>query len=434
MPPTTRATSTTTLRQSASNSTTDADAAPHTAIEQGTKPKIAAVDDRRPTIDWLYAPRNVSMLVTIVGFLLYVALFRTAANDAATNTKMGLAAALTIFVIIGTVAFADGPFIRPHPVFWRAILSVSVFYQLILTFVLFQNKEDARFMLKFVDKRLGVPLPERSYAECCTVTWETVRSKMDIFVIAHVIGWYGKALLFRDYWLCWIISVLFEVAEYSLEHQLPNFAECWWDHWVLDVLLCNAIGIHLGMITCRYLRMKSYCWRGVRQLAGCGAKLKRSLQQFTPHSWTPFEWAPGRSLRNYVAVLVIVATVLQCELNCFYLKFLLWVPPEHSLNVVRVLLIGCMAAPAVREYYDFVFDADCRKLGTHALLLFANVSTETLICAKFGRGEFDAAVAPHAVKCFWAVFLAVLAVYPLVKFWLLKAHWPRSNVRPLKRE
>lgn len=27
-----------------------------------------------------------------------------------------------------------------------------------------------------------------------------------------------------------IVSVMFEFLEYSLEHQLPNFSECWWDH------------------------------------------------------------------------------------------------------------------------------------------------------------------------------------------------------------
>lgn len=30
--------------------------------------------------------------------------------------------------------------------------------------------------------------------------------------------------------MCMIISVMFEFLEYSLEHQLPNFSECWWDH------------------------------------------------------------------------------------------------------------------------------------------------------------------------------------------------------------
>lgn len=36
--------------------------------------------------------------------------------------------------------------------------------------------------------------------------------------------------MIRDWWMCMIISVMFEFLEYSLEHQLPNFSECWWDH------------------------------------------------------------------------------------------------------------------------------------------------------------------------------------------------------------
>ena len=39
-----------------------------------------------------------------------------------------------------------------------------------------------------------------------------------------------KTLILRDYWLCNVMSIGFELLEYSLEHQLPNFSECWWDH------------------------------------------------------------------------------------------------------------------------------------------------------------------------------------------------------------
>jgi len=64
---------------------------------------------------------------------------------------------------------------------------------------------------------------------------------MDIFCIAHALGWFAKAMILRDYWFCWvrlshralrqkltfdkILSISFELAEYSLQHQLPNFAE-----------------------------------------------------------------------------------------------------------------------------------------------------------------------------------------------------------------
>lgn len=39
-----------------------------------------------------------------------------------------------------------------------------------------------------------------------------------------------QTLMIRDWWTCTIVSVMFEFLEYSLEHQLPNFSECWWDH------------------------------------------------------------------------------------------------------------------------------------------------------------------------------------------------------------
>jgi phosphatidylserine synthase 2 len=39
-----------------------------------------------------------------------------------------------------------------------------------------------------------------------------------------------QTLVLRDWWLCTVLSVMFELMEYTLEHQLPNFSECWWDH------------------------------------------------------------------------------------------------------------------------------------------------------------------------------------------------------------
>lgn len=47
-------------------------------------------------------------------------------------------------------------------------------------------------------------------------------------LLQHTLGWFGKAVILRDYWFCWILSVTFELAEYSLQHQLPNFNECWY--------------------------------------------------------------------------------------------------------------------------------------------------------------------------------------------------------------
>jgi phosphatidylserine synthase 2 len=70
--------------------------------------------------------------------------------------------------------FRDGPFIRPHPAFWRVILGINLLYELALVFLLFQDLPTARSMLMYIDPNLGVPLPEKSYAEDCAVTAQTI--------------------------------------------------------------------------------------------------------------------------------------------------------------------------------------------------------------------------------------------------------------------
>ena len=42
---------------------------------------------------------------------------------------------------------------------------------------------------------------------------------------------------------------------------------------------------------------------------------------------------------RWVAILCITILFLITELNTFYLKFVLWVPPNHILNPIRLLFI-----------------------------------------------------------------------------------------------
>ena len=51
-----------------------------------------------------------------------------------------------------------------------------------------------------------------------------------------------QALIIRDYPLLWTLSIGFELMELTFQHMLPNFNECWWDSWILDVAVCNFIG------------------------------------------------------------------------------------------------------------------------------------------------------------------------------------------------
>ncbi|EPZ30998.1 Phosphatidyl serine synthase domain-containing protein [Rozella allomycis CSF55] len=182
-----------------------------------------------PTLHFLYQPHTLTVLLVMLLAFLYVAVYRSSV-DPVDNIKTGLVASSIVLVFIGSLHLPNGPFIRPHPAFWRFVMALNVVYQLFLVFLLFQDKHHSRAWLGYIDSSLGVRLPERSYAEFCDFTYVNIKSQMDIFVVAHALGWFAKALIIRDYWFCWILSIMFELMEYSLQHHLPNFAECWWDH------------------------------------------------------------------------------------------------------------------------------------------------------------------------------------------------------------
>lgn len=80
--------------------------------------------------------------------------------------------------------FRDGPFIRPHPAFWRIVLGINLLYELALVFLLFQDLGTAQQMMKYIDPNLGVPLPEKSYAEDCSFTAKNIW----VTTIAHVVN------------------------------------------------------------------------------------------------------------------------------------------------------------------------------------------------------------------------------------------------------
>lgn len=78
---------------------------------------------------------------------------------------------------------------------------------------------------------------------------------LDLFAVAYFIGLYGKAIILRDFWACTILSVMFEIAEYSLSHQIDNFNAFAYDRFGLNILICNLEGTILGLLTGNYLEV-----------------------------------------------------------------------------------------------------------------------------------------------------------------------------------
>jgi phosphatidylserine synthase 2 len=63
-----------------------------------------------------------------------------------------------------------------------------------------QTGDDLRQFLTVFDPDLGKPLPERTYADECTIytpgnpkgDFHNFLDKMDVFVACHFIGWWAK--------------------------------------------------------------------------------------------------------------------------------------------------------------------------------------------------------------------------------------------------
>jgi len=313
------------------------------------------------------------------------------------NVKWGLGAMSVVYLFISAFHMKDGLFIRPHPLLWRVLTGMSIIYLCLMVFLLFQSVDDARWLLRKLDPSLGIPLPERSYAEDCRVftpddpisNFRNIRDTFhDEFVPAHLFGWFGKAILTRDLYLCWIMSIVFEVMELSMEHLMPNFAECWWDHIVIDILLCNAIGIYLGLKVAQYFSMKPYFWLG---------KIRPEIDSY---SWDVFS-----SWKRMLAIVVLMVTVLTIELNAFFLKFILWIPPPHPINIARLVMWWGIGQPGMREYYQWVTDPNCKRFGTMSWMCVAVVGVEVLIIIKMGRGMFPT---PTPAPVFWTWVVCIV--------------------------
>nr|CAG4639150.1 EOG090X05CZ [Daphnia magna] len=341
---------------------------------------------------FFYKPHTITLLTTVSSLLLYSAFTRND-DDFRENVWAGVRCVIFIFLVISVLAFPNGPFTRPHPAVWRMVFGLSVLYLIALQFFLFQNYQTVRSILLWTDPSLEnfhIDMDKEYGVNCSDVSLERIWSHVDVFAASHFFGWIMKALLVRHYGILWTISVMWEITEIAFAHLLPNFVECWWDAIILDILLCNGLGIWVGMKLCHYLEMREYKWESIKDIPTTSDKIKRAVLQFTPESWTHVRWLdPHSSYMRFLAVCQLVLFWQITELNTFFLKHIFELPPNHMLNLWRLVVIGLIVAPSVRQYYTYVTDPRCTRVGTQCWVFGAILFTELIICIKFGKEIFE---------------------------------------------
>jgi phosphatidylserine synthase 2 len=397
-----------------------------------TGPARTGTDDYDPWTQFLFVPRTVTFLVAGICLLTYYShAFDPTGVESSPylDQKAGVWAVVCVFLGYSAVqGRSSAHLVRPHPSFWKVVHGLMICYLLFMVYLLFQTVDEARMFLKHLYPELGVELQERAYGESCElmdgttgkVNWRTIQATLfDEFVVAHTLGWWGKALILRDYGMLWTVSIAFELLELTFQHLLPNFNECWWDSWILDVSVCNCIGILTGMWTVRYFHGKEYNWAGISQQPTLLAKARRGLMQFTPYSMDSFEWTWFRSPKRFLQCFFPAVIILLFEVNHFFLKYELWVPPTNPLNTIRLSILFLIAIPGIREYYEFIESESTdifHKLGPFAWTGVAIAFVETLAIIKFGRGMFLAPWPPRVVAAWTTagvIFLLAMALWML---------------------
>ncbi|KAL2894189.1 CDP-diacylglycerol--serine O-phosphatidyltransferase 1, partial [Bienertia sinuspersici] len=391
-----------------------------------------ADEELDPWTAWAYKPRTITLLFIGACFLIWASGAldpeSNTSDNVVTSVKRGVWAMIAVFLTYCLLQAPSTVLIRPHPAIWRLVHGMAVIYLVALTFLLFQKRDNARQFMKYLHPDLGVELPERSYGSDCRIyvpedpnnrfknLYDTI---FDEFFLAHILGWWGKAIMIRNQPLCWVLSIGFEMMELTFRHMLPNFNECWWDSIILDILLCNWFGIWAGMCTVKYFDGKTYDWVGISRQPNIMGKVKRTLGQFTPARWDKDEWHPLLGPWRFVQVLFLCIVFLTVELNTFFLKFCLWIPPRNPIIIYRLILWWLIAVPTIREYNSYLQDRkQVKKVGALCWLALAICIVELLICIKFGHGLYPNRM-PTWLVIFWTTFGVGLVVVLLIWTWKL---------------
>ena len=234
----------------------------------------------------------------------------------------------------------------------HALNGLFALYVAFLVAALSVSPQTAREFLGHVSDGLGKPFRELGYDGDCSLSAVAIMGAVDIYCLIHFGVWVAVAMVLRRMRAVVLLGVFYEALEYAFRPLLPNFRECWWDTWVLDVFGCNLIGQALGC---------ALGWWHEQQL-------KAHPLGFLP-SRLPFVGPTSTStislFRGLALALLLDGTAF---LTRFFLKAGLWVPTPHWCNILAAFLVM-----SKRTIWFLK-----RKWGRHSAL----VALEVMVCVR----------------------------------------------------
>jgi len=291
----------------------------------------------------------------------------------------------------------------------RVVLMLTLIYMGFLIFIFNLRPDHGRELIGFLDVNLNKPVTKEmhTYDDNCELEWSNFLDNFDHYYIVHLCNWFLASLVIRDSYMLHFWQILDEVVELSVQHILPHFRECWWDHIICDILLSNIPAITAGMFFLRWVGIKEYDW--------LGRKGKESI----------WDWEMFNCHKKFGIIIYQQTLLLIHFLNGFFLNNALLIPPKHFFPIARLLLWFAIGAIGHREAYldGETWGTKKRKdqpiEGRFRWLSTAILFTEIILCWKYraGTGNLIDAATPIYVWLPWtAVFVGCIIFWFYLRF------------------
>ena len=126
------------------------------------------------------------------------------------------------------------------------------------------------------------------------------------------------------------------------------------------------------------------------------------MNKFKPNVWTRYDWSLFSSLKRYNQILFYCVLCLGIDCMNFFLKFILWVPADHKILSIRLFIMACTSLAASKEYYEFISNKHCKRVGPFFWMGVFCLSVEFSVTLKFGQSLFVEPF-PWYVKLMWSI-------------------------------
>jgi len=378
----------------------------------------------RADIEFHEKPRQVSFGSLLIGTILIIA-FMNDTEDFTTAARKSLFGCLIAIVVYCILQTKDGLMIRPHPMVWRAVHGLYLgYFVLLVFFLILPPKAGITFLHDIfpdisggsgaVFEMISKKAPAHLLPSDCEITPSNIwRQFTSIWFLAHVMGYWGKMCLYRDWQMCSTYSIGFEVVELSLVWLVPEFEECWWDSVFMDVLGANMIGMILGRWTLHYLSCRDYDWEPTNRNAHFWQHFKNLASKFTPFSWSDYHWPTDEKGWALTGLTWISSIVI--EFNTFIILHGLVLRPSHWLHTARLILIGAQALQSVPEWYEYARGRTDR-IGHNCWLMFIAMFLELFIGFRYGKGgrSYGDKTPPVDIIVSWSAFIVIYSMWLLI--------------------